>query len=104
MFHQLLFPEARKQAALPKELTLIVPAMTTVPEHLRGPGIELLFLRTMGHRDVQTAMHYQHFQVEVLRAAADYGTPSDIAEGRYKRKSVTARFAAQLKTTISESR
>ena len=38
-------------------------------------------MRTMGHhRDVKTAMHYQHPELEVVRAALDYGTPNNIAE------------------------
>jgi hypothetical protein len=37
-------------------------------------------MSTMGHRDVKTAMHYQHPEVEVVRAALDYGMPNDIAE------------------------
>jgi hypothetical protein len=34
----------------------------------------------MGHRDVKTAMHYQHPELEVVRAALDYGTPNSITE------------------------
>ena len=29
-------------------------------------------MRTMGHRDVKTAMHYQHPELEIVRAALDY--------------------------------
>ena len=29
-------------------------------------------MRTMGHRDVRTAMHYQHPELEIVRAALDY--------------------------------
>jgi len=36
----------------------------------------------MGHRDVKTAMHYQHPELEVVRAALDHGMPNDIAETR----------------------
>jgi len=28
-------------------------------------------MRTMGHRDVKTAMHYQHPELEIVRAALD---------------------------------
>jgi site-specific recombinase XerC len=33
-------------------------------------------MRTMGHRDVKTAMHYQHPELEIVRAALDYRPPS----------------------------
>ena len=34
-------------------------------------------IRTMGHRDVKT-MHYQHPELEIVRAALDYrGPPSE---------------------------
>ena len=29
-------------------------------------------MRTMGPRDVKTAMHYQHRELEIVRAALDY--------------------------------
>jgi len=37
-------------------------------------------MRTMGHRDVKTAMHYQHPELETVPAALDYRpTTSDTA-------------------------
>jgi hypothetical protein len=33
-------------------------------------------MRTMGHRDVKTAMHYQHPELEIVRAALDYVPPA----------------------------
>jgi hypothetical protein len=33
-------------------------------------------MRTMGHRDVKTAMHYQHPELEIVRAALDYRPPT----------------------------
>jgi hypothetical protein len=30
----------------------------------------------MGHRDVKTAMHYQHPELEIVRAALDYRPPT----------------------------
>jgi hypothetical protein len=30
----------------------------------------------MGHRDVKTAMHYQHPEPEIVRAALDYRPPN----------------------------
>jgi hypothetical protein len=29
-------------------------------------------MKTMGHRDGKTAMHYQHPELEIVRAALDY--------------------------------
>jgi len=37
-------------------------------------------MRTMEHRDVKTAMHYQHPELEVVRAALDHRPPSTEAE------------------------
>jgi len=39
-------------------------------------------MRTMGHRNVKTAMQYQHPEIEVVRAGLDYAAPNDIAETR----------------------
>jgi len=39
-------------------------------------------MRTMGHRDVKTAMQYQHPELEVVRAALDYGMPNDVVAVR----------------------
>jgi hypothetical protein len=36
----------------------------------------------MGHRDVKTAMQYQHPELEVVRAALDYGTQKEAADLR----------------------
>jgi len=37
-------------------------------------------MKTMGHRDVKPAMHYQHPELEIVRAALDYGATSVIGE------------------------
>lgn len=39
-------------------------------------------MRTMGHRDVKTAMHYQHPELDVVRAALDCGAATETAEMR----------------------
>jgi len=36
-------------------------------------------LRTIGHGDVKTAMHYQHPELEIVRAALDYRPPNSEA-------------------------
>jgi hypothetical protein len=37
-------------------------------------------MKTMGHRDIKTAMHYLHPELDVVRAALDYGAASETAE------------------------
>jgi len=39
-------------------------------------------MKTMGHRDVKTAMHYQHPELEIVRAALDYNESAKGAEMR----------------------
>jgi hypothetical protein len=49
--------------------------------HMRTGNLAVV-MRTMGHRGVKTAMRYQHPELEVVRAALDYGTPNDVAIAR----------------------
>jgi hypothetical protein len=37
-------------------------------------------MKTTGHREVKTAMHYQHPELDVIRAALDYGPAGETAE------------------------
>jgi hypothetical protein len=37
-------------------------------------------MKTMGHRDVKTAMHYQHPELEIVRAALDLRAPLNTTE------------------------
>lgn len=39
-------------------------------------------MRTMGHRDVRAAMHYQHPELEIVRAALDYDALADAVRGK----------------------
>jgi hypothetical protein len=39
-------------------------------------------MKTMGHRDVKTAMRYQHPELDIVRDALDYGTESETPEMR----------------------
>ena len=41
-------------------------------------------MRTIGHRDVKTAMHYQHPELEIVRAALDY-RPSSSELAAYRK-------------------
>jgi integrase len=75
-----LFREARRQAGLPKELVLYCARHDYGTRVLMRTGNLTAVMKTMGHGDVKTAMHYQHPELEVVRAALDYGTSSDISE------------------------
>ena len=77
-----LFREARQQAALPRELVLYCARHDYGTRVLMRTGNLAAVMRTMGHRDVKTAMHYQHPELEVVRAALDYGMSNDVAEVR----------------------
>lgn len=77
-----LFREARQQAGLPRELVLYCARHDYGTRVLMRTGNLAAVMRTMGHRDLKTAMHYQHPELEVVRAALDYAAPNDIAETR----------------------
>jgi len=59
-------------------------------------------MKTMGHRDVKTAMHYQHPELEIVPAALDDGATSVIGEGRVT-EAVTAHSVAHSEITIALS-
>jgi site-specific recombinase XerC len=72
-------PKGAKQSGLPKELVLYCARHdygTRVP--MRTGNLAAV-MRTMGHRDVNTAMHYQHPELEIVRAALDYRPPTSEA-------------------------
>jgi integrase len=75
-----LFRQARSEAGLPKELVLYCARHDYGTRILTRTGNLAAVMRTMGHRDVKTAMHYQHPEVEVVRAALDYSVPVDKSE------------------------
>jgi integrase len=75
-----LFREARRQAGLPKELVLYCARHDYGTRVLMRTGNLAAVMKTMGHRDVKTAMHYQHPELDVVRAALDYGAASETAE------------------------
>jgi integrase len=74
-----LFREAHRQAGLPKELVLYCARHDYGTRVLMRTGNLAAVMRTMGHRDVKTAMHYQHPELDVVRAALDYGAASETA-------------------------
>ena len=75
-----LFRQARSEAGLPKELVLYCARHDYGTRVLMRTGNLAAVMKTMGHRDVKTAMHYQHPELEIVRAALDYGAAADIAE------------------------
>jgi len=77
-----LFRQARHQAGLPKELVLYCARHDYGTRVLMRTGNLAAVMKTMGHRDVKTAMHYQHPELDVVRAALDYGAPNETAETR----------------------
>lgn len=77
-----LFREARQQAGLPRELVLYCARHDYGTRVLMRTGNLAAVMKTMGHRDVKTAMHYQHPELDVVRAALDYGAAGETAEMR----------------------
>ena len=67
-----LFRKARNKVGLPKELVLYCARHDYGTRILTRTGNLAAVMRTMGHRDVKTAMHYQHPELEIVRAALDY--------------------------------
>lgn len=55
-----LFRKARNKAGLPKELVLYCARHDYGTRVLMRTGNLAAVMKTMGHRDVKTAMHYQH--------------------------------------------
>jgi len=75
-----LFRQARNEAGLPKELVLYCARHDYGTRVLMRTGNLAAVMKTMGHRDVKTAMHYQHPELEIVRAALDYGAATDTTE------------------------
>lgn len=66
-----LFRRARNEAGLPKELVLYCARHDYGTRVLTRTGNLAAVMRTMGHRDIRTAMHYQHPELDIVRAALD---------------------------------
>jgi integrase len=75
-----LFRKARNEAGLPKDLVLYCARHDYGTRILTRTGNLAAVMKTMGHRDVKTAMHYQHPELEIVRAALDYRAPTDTTE------------------------
>jgi integrase len=68
------FREARVKAGLPEDLVLYCGRHDYGTRMLKRTGNLAAVMRTMGHRDVKTAMQYQHPELEIVRAALDQDT------------------------------
>jgi integrase len=66
-----LFRDARRKANLPEGLVLYCGRHDYGTRILKRTGNLAAVMRTMGHRDVKTAMQYQHPELEIVRAALD---------------------------------
>jgi integrase len=65
-------PELRLE--LPEDLVLYCGRHDYGTRILKRTGNLAAVMRTMGHRDVKTAMQYQHPELEIVRAALDQDT------------------------------
>jgi hypothetical protein len=54
-------------------------------------------VKTMTHRDLKTAMHYQHPELDVVRTVLDYGAASKTAEMRVQLRRFTTPFTTHAK-------
>jgi integrase len=64
-----LFREARKKAGLPKNLVLYCGRHDYGTRVLQKTGNLAVVMKTMGHKDVRTAMKYQHPELDIVRDA-----------------------------------
>jgi integrase len=64
-----LFREARDKADLPKDLVLYYGRHDYGTRVLRKTGNLAAVMKTMGHKDVRTAMRYQHPELDIVRDA-----------------------------------
>jgi integrase len=71
------FQEARVKAGLPSDLVLYCGRHDYGTRILKRTGNLAAVMRTMGHRDVKTAMQYQHPELEIVRAALDHDTAAE---------------------------
>ena len=60
---------ARTAAKLPKSLVLYCGRHDYGTRVLKSTGNLAAVMKTMGHKDVKTAMQYQHPELEIVRAA-----------------------------------
>jgi integrase len=64
-----LFRQAREKAGLPKDLVLYCGRHDYGTRILQETGNLAAVMKTMGHKDVRTAMRYQHPELDIVRDA-----------------------------------
>ncbi len=68
------FRQARSEAKLPNSLVLYCGRHDYGTRILKHTGNLAAVMKTMGHKDVKTAMQYQHPELEIVRAALNQTT------------------------------
>jgi integrase len=71
------FREARKKAGLSESLVLYCGRHDYGTRVLKATGNLAAVMNTMGHKDVKTAMQYQHPEVEVVRQALNHNNRTE---------------------------
>jgi integrase len=71
------FREARRKDGLQEDLVLYCGRHDYGTRILKRTGNLAAVMKTMGHRDVKTAMQYQHPELEIVRAALDHDTAEE---------------------------
>ena len=71
------FREARKKAGLSESLVLYCGRHDYGTRVLKATGNLAAVMNTMGHKDVKTAMQYQHPEVELVRQALNHNNRSE---------------------------
>ena len=71
------FREARKKAGLSESLVLYCGRHDYGTRVLKATGNLAAVMKTMGHKDVKTAMQYQHPEVEIVRQALNHNNNSE---------------------------
>jgi integrase len=67
------FREARTKSGLPDDLVLYCGRHDYGTRVLKSTGNLKAVMQAMGHKDVKTAMQYQHPELEIVRAAINQG-------------------------------
>lgn len=76
------FREARMKAGLPQGLVLYSSRHDFGTRILKQTGNLAAVMRTMGHRDVKTALNYQHPELDVVREALNRRNNAALATAR----------------------
>ncbi len=71
------FREARTKAGLPESLVLYCGRHDYGTRVLRETENLAAVMKTMGHKDVKTAMQYQHPELEIVRQALNHNNASE---------------------------